>query len=122
MAFLLFEVNLSIPEYDMEEQLYDEILFYKKQKLPIYLQTYTPDHPLILEILHGNQNSYFNTLQKERKSFNYPPFSEFVTIRVHNPSQDTVTRMISHLVHKINTLKDTDIFIASDKDIWEKKA
>jgi primosomal protein N' len=69
VVFLSFEVNLSIPEYDMEEQLFDEILFYKKQKVPVYLQTYTPDHPLIREILTGNQKSFLTLLQNERRDF-----------------------------------------------------
>jgi primosomal protein N' (replication factor Y) len=105
VVFLSFEVNLSIPEYDMEEQLFDEILFYKKQKIPVYLQTYTPEHPLIREILTGNQKSFFDILQKERRDFEYPPFSQFVTIRVHHAYQKSVTTMMSHLVRKIESLK-----------------
>ena len=89
----------------MEEQLFDEILFYKKQKIPVYLQTYTPEHPLIREILTGNQKSFFDILQKERRDFDYPPFREFVTIRVHHAYQKSVTTMMSHLVRKIESLK-----------------
>jgi hypothetical protein len=51
VVFLSFESNLSIPEYDMEELLFDEILYYKKQGLPIFLQTYIPHHPLIHQVL-----------------------------------------------------------------------
>lgn len=121
VVFLSFEVNLSIPEYDMEEQLFDEILFYKKQKLPIYLQTYTPEHPLIREILTGNQKSFFDFLQRERKDFSYPPFAEFVTIRVHHWYQKQVSTMMTHLSNKILSLKDDTIFLAADQDIWEKR-
>ncbi len=121
VVFLSFEVNLSIPEYDMEEQLFDEILFYKKQNIPIYLQTYTPDHPLIREILTGNQKSFLDLLRIERQTFLYPPFADFVTIRVHHAYQKSVTTMMTHLVAKISTLKDETIFTAADTDIWEKK-
>lgn len=121
VVFLSFEVNLSIPEYDMEEQLFDEILFYKKQKIPVYLQTYTPEHPLIREILTGNQKSFFALLQKERRDFGYPPFSQFVTIRIHHAYQKSVTTMMAHLVRKIESLKGDDVFLAADQDIWEKR-
>jgi primosomal protein N' (replication factor Y) len=89
----------------MEEQLFDEILYYKKQKLPVYLQTYTPDHPLIREILTGNQKSFFDLLQKERRDFGYPPFNDLITIRVHHAYQKSVTTMMSHLVRKIESIK-----------------
>jgi len=121
VVFLSFEVNLSVPEYDMEEQIFDEILFYKKQKIPIYLQTYVPDHPLIREILTGNQKSFFDILWQERKKFAYPPFSELVTIRVHHSYQKNVSAMISHLVRKIESIKWDDIFLVADQDIWEKR-
>lgn len=51
VVFLLFEVNLSIPEYDIEESIYAEIAYIKRQKVPLYIQTYTPDHPLLEVIL-----------------------------------------------------------------------
>lgn len=121
VIFLSFEINLSIPEYDMEEQIFDEILFYKKQNLPIYLQTYTPEHPLIREILQGNQKSFFDILKKERQKFWYPPFSQLVTIRVHHISQATVSVLMSHLVRKVQPLIWSDIFFAADQDIWEKR-
>jgi primosomal protein N' (replication factor Y) (superfamily II helicase) len=121
VIWLSFEVNLSIPEYDMEEQLFDEILFYKKQKFPIFLQTYTPDHPLIHEILTGNQKSFFESLQSERQRFVYPPFADFVTVRVHHAYQKSVTTMMLHLSNKILALKDDSIFFAADTDIWEKR-
>ena len=121
VVFLSFETNLSIPEYDIEEQLYDEILYYKKQNLPIYLQTYTPEHPLIREILTGNQKSFFGILQSERRAFAYPPYSELATIRVHHGSQQSVTTMMQHLSRKILELKWDDVFFAADQDIWEKR-
>jgi primosomal protein N' (replication factor Y) (superfamily II helicase) len=121
VIFLSFELNLSIPEYDIEEQLFDEILFYKKQKLPIYLQTYTPEHPLIREILIGNQKTFFDGLRQERQQFIYPPFAEFVTIRVRHTYQKSVTAMMTHLVNKITTLRDDTIFTAADTDLWEKR-
>lgn len=121
VVFLSFEANLSMPEYDIEEQIFDEILYYKKQQLPIYIQTHTPEHPLLQEILHGNHKSYMSLLRDERRAFLYPPFAEFVTIRVHHPYQKNVTTMINHLFAKIDGLKWSDIFLAADKDIWEKR-
>jgi primosomal protein N' len=51
VIFLAFELNLSIPDYDIEEQIYTEIAYYKKQSLSIAIQTYTPDHPLLSSVV-----------------------------------------------------------------------
>ncbi len=58
VIWLSFELNLSIPSYHIEEDIYNEISYYKKQGLPLYLQTYTPDHPLLREIMDGNTRSF----------------------------------------------------------------
>lgn len=121
VIFLSFEMNLSIPEYDIEEQIFDEILYYKKQGLPIHIQTYTPEHPLLREVLYGNQKSFFETMSEERKKFQYPPFCELVTIRVHDENQEKVTRMMYHLIQKIQLMQQDDVFfMAADNDIWER--
>ena len=120
VLFLSFEMNLSLPEYDMEERIFSEISYYKKQNIPLYIQTYSPDHPLLHEIVFGNQKSFFKNLVSERKSFLYPPFSEMLIIRVHEREKAQVKKLIEHLVRKISLIKEDSTFLAFDQDMLEK--
>lgn len=122
VVFLCFEVNLSIPEYDLEEHLFGEISYFKKQGFPLYIQTYTPDHPLLDIILFGNHQSFLQYLMEERKNFQYPPFTELATIRIHDEKKEKVQDMLGRLVNKISQIKDDSTFLAFDRDVWEKYA
>jgi primosomal protein N' (replication factor Y) len=122
VVFLYFEVNLSIPEYDLEEQLFTEISYFKKQGIPLYIQTYNPDHPLLDTILFGNYQTLLTYLVNERKQFWYPPFSEFAIIRVHDEQKAKVQNMLIRLVNKISQIQQASTFVAYDRDIWEKYA
>jgi primosomal protein N' (replication factor Y) (superfamily II helicase) len=122
VVFLAFELNLSIPDYDIEEQIYTEIAYYKKQSLSLAIQTYTPEHPLLASIVWDNYKAYLATIAKERKDFSYPPYSEFVTIRIHDERKERVTHMMTHLLHKISLIESDTMFVASDVDIWERYA
>lgn len=86
--FVLFELNLSLPEYDLEEDMYSEIAYFKKQHIPLYIQSYTPEHPLLQLLVFGNYREYLSALTKERKDFLYPPYADYATIRVHHPKKE----------------------------------
>lgn len=94
ILFPLFELNNSIPEYDFEESFYAHLSYCKKQNLPLYIQTFALKNPFLEEFLYGNYKSYLDFLKKERKAFSYPPFVDFVTIRVHHREKSEVERMI----------------------------
>lgn len=120
VIWISFELNLSIPSYHIEEDIYNEISYYKKQWLPLYIQTYTPDHPLLREIIDGNTKSFLSYLSRERKDFSYPPFAELATIRVHDEQKKKVEDIMSKLINKIWLLKKTSTFLAFDTEIRER--
>lgn len=120
VIWLSFELNMSIPSYHIEEDIYNEISYYKKQGLPLYIQTYTPDHPLLREIIEGNTKSFLSYLSRERIDFRYPPFAELVTIRVHDEQQKKVEDIMRKLINKIGLLKKSSTFFAFDTDIRER--
>lgn len=120
VVVLLFEANLSVPEYDLEEDLYSEIAYRKKQRIPLYIQTYIPDHPLLQLAVFGNFRDYLHSLTQERKLFSYPPYVDFVTIRVHHKEQSTVKQHIALLYDALVSANKGDTFIAADQDVWEK--
>lgn len=116
----LFELNISIPNYDFEEELFLELQYHKKRHIPIYIQTYTPEHPLLQQIVFGNQSSYLKTLISERKKFLYPPYVDFATIWVHHRDKTEVDTILQGLLERIEASDTTDTFIAHDTDIWQK--
>jgi primosomal protein N' (replication factor Y) (superfamily II helicase) len=120
VIWLSFELNLSIPSYHIEEDIYSEISYYKKQDLSLYIQTYTPDHPLLREIIDGNTRSFLSYLSRERIDFAYPPFAELATIRVHDEQKKKVEDIMRKLINKIGIIKKESTFLAFDTDIRER--
>ncbi len=113
-------MNLSLPEYDIEETTAAEITHFKRQKIPLYIQTYTPDHPLLDHILYGNHKSLLDYTKTERKAFLYPPFTELATLRIHDDRKERVTTLMTHIIHKIELLKKETTRVVHDREIWEK--
>lgn len=122
VVFLLFESDLTLPDYRMEEDLYHMVDYVKKSGKSIIIQTYTPEHPLLEVIVKGNYKDFLNYIAPERKKFIYPPYAQFVLIRVHDISQEKVKDIIEKMVNKIDILKRKSTFFAYDRDIWEKYA
>ncbi len=61
-------------------------------------------------------------MSEERKKFSYPPYAEFALIHVRDKNKDKVTEIITKLVNKIEILKEAEVFLAYDRDIWERQA
>ena len=120
VIFALFELNSSIPAYDMEEELYAQIAYIKKQQIPLYIQTFSPENRILQAIVFENFRNFLEILKKERKNFSYPPYVDFVTIRVHHTKKEMVQNMISGLVERIQSVDLSETFFAFDRDIWEK--
>lgn len=119
-VFLLFESDLTLPDYRMEEELYHTLSYAKKSGKPIIIQTYIPDHPLLHLVTEGNYKDFLIKMSEERKNYDYPPYTELAQIRVHDPSQERVADIVRKLVNKLELLKSDDVFLAYDIDLWEK--
>ncbi len=122
IVFLLFESDLTLPDYRMEEDLYHTLEYAKKSGKNILIQTHLQSHPLLSILLDGNYRDFLSYMSEERKNFSYPPYAEFALIHVRDKNKERVTDIISKLVNKIEILKEEDIFLAYDRDIWEKRA
>jgi primosomal protein N' (replication factor Y) len=120
IIFLLFESDLTLPDYRMEEDLYHAIEYAKKSGKSVYIQTYIPEHPLLKTLVDGNYKDFLHLMSAERKKFNYPPYADFVTIRIHDASRDKLENIRNKLVNKIETLKDETLFFAYEHEITER--
>lgn len=120
VIFALFEINFSIPEYSLDEELFAQVSYFKKQKKPLYIQTFMNDNPLLQNLVFGNFRSYFDSLKAERKKFSYPPFVDFVIIRIHHKEKNFVKNLQNGLLEHIQKCDISETFLAFDTDIWEK--
>jgi primosomal protein N' (replication factor Y) (superfamily II helicase) len=120
VVFLLFESELTLPDYRMEEDLYHTIAIAKKSGKSVVIQTYIPEHPLLEVITYGNYKDFLALISREREQFSYPPYTEFVTLRIHDESKDRLSDMVKKLVNKIQVLDMSDIFIAYDHEARER--
>lgn len=85
---LLFERELSIPEYDIEEKIYDHMLYNMRKGRAMVIQTRIPEHPLLKIISEGNYKDFLLYALKERKEFGYPPYEQLVSIATKGKSMD----------------------------------
>lgn len=68
-AFLLVESDLAVPDYDIEESMYDQIRHFFSRSRDIILQTRSPKLRLITDVTSGNFRSFFQRTVAERKQF-----------------------------------------------------
>lgn len=120
VAFLLFESDLTLPDYRMEEDLYHTLEYVKKSEKSVFIQTYIPEHPLLLTLADGNYRDFLYYMSEERKKFSYPPYVDFVTLRIHDRSKDRLENMRSKLINKIETLKQESVSFFYDQEISER--
>jgi len=54
----------------------------KHKQGKVYIQTYTPQHPVIQEVLDNDFQSFFTRETSERKQFAYPPYVRLIRITI----------------------------------------
>ncbi|NJL75928.1 MAG: primosomal protein N' [Saprospiraceae bacterium] len=52
----------------------------KHKQGKVYIQTYTPQHPVIQEVLDNDFQSFFTRETAERKQFGYPPYVRLIRV------------------------------------------
>ena len=50
----------------------------------VFIQTYSPDHRVLQQVLHQDYDNMFATEIKERKNFKYPPFYRLIRLEVRH--------------------------------------
>ena len=53
----------------------------------VILQTKTPEHPVIAQLVNHDYKSFFDTLMEERKMFSYPPFMHIIYIYIKHKKE-----------------------------------
>ncbi|MBT32872.1 MAG: primosomal protein N' [Thalassobius sp.] len=60
----------------------------REDKGKVVLQTSSPKHPLMNNIVNHNYESFFYTEIRERKNHDYPPFTRLIRLTVRNADRD----------------------------------
>ncbi len=56
----------------------------------VIIQTFSPDHPIIQQVLTNDYIGMFNDQQNERSAFKYPPFWNFIVIKIKHKDKHRV--------------------------------
>jgi primosomal protein N' (replication factor Y) len=112
--FPSLELDLSLPEYDIEERLLILISYYKKLWSKIYIQIYSQEHKIISTIQEWNYKDALSYIIDERKIFSYPPFVEHLTLTIRDTSKKSLENIGAHMIRKISLEKQPTTILAFD--------
>lgn len=119
---ILLEQELLIPKYNTEENVYSNItqLLWRWnrnwEKSTIVIQTFIPQNNIIKSITELNYKDFFIKTLEERKLFNYPPYTEMLTLEYRHSNKEKAKIFIDKLQDKlkyelkhINSLKSDKV-------------
>ncbi len=121
VGFLLLESEIAVPEYDIEEKIYTNIIYNARKGSEIFIQTFAPKSDLIKNITEGNYRDFLVHTLSERKSFSYPPYKELVHIWVRDQSQERIKDIIYKLRNKLELTKTPEIELYFDRELFTKR-
>lgn len=105
---ILLEQELLIPKYNTEEKVYSNIkqLLWRWNRnwevTDIVIQTFIPENEIIKSITESNYKEFFIKTLEERKLFNYPPFTEMLSLEYRDKSKEKAKNFIDNLKHKLD--------------------
>ncbi len=109
---VLLEQELLIPKYNTEEKVYSNIkqLIWRWNRLweesDIIIQTFIPENQIIKDITNYNYKDFFLKTLEERKLFNYPPFSEMLSLEYRHTDKQKAKSFITNLKNKLDLEKN----------------
>lgn len=106
VIFPLFELELTIWEYDIEEKIYTNITHNIKRWAQVIIQTFIPKNPLLKIITEGNYKDFLMSTLEERKKFSYPPYKELLYIFVKWDNKEKLIQNTQILISKISTFDE----------------
>ena len=69
----------------------------------VYLQTYQPDHPIIINVINNDFDKMYKKQLTERKDYKYPPFVRLIRITIKDKSFDKLNSSSDWLNKAIRT-------------------
>ena len=122
-AFLLLEADLSVPVYDIEEEIYSQVRYFFSRTDEVIIQTRSPKIQIIQDLTGANFRTFYQRSIKERKQFWLPPFQQMVAIFIKEKQESTLKQRVATLASMImEAAKGTSTNITYDHMLVERRA
>ena len=119
-AFLHVEAEAASGDWRAEERAYCQAALNAKRGVPVVLQTYHPEHPLVRMVAEGNYRDFFKDCLSQRQAFGYPPYRQMAQIAVTHAKQERVDAVVAALVDKLAIAAPDDGDLRAPKAGWAK--
>ena len=107
---------LSFPDFRAHERGYQMIAQVsgragrKNKRGKVVIQTYNPEHPIILQALRNDYHGMCNEQLHQRKRFGYPPFSRLIQITVKHQHTGVLNEAANYLAHNLKLTFGKKVF------------
>ena len=98
-----------------------------KEQGQVLIQSYTPEHPVLLQVINNDYEKLFSTQLRERKEYQYPPFFRLIRITLKSKDYHQVDQASQWLVNVLNlslqgsVLGPVDPPIARVRNLYHKQ-
>ena len=98
-----------------------------KEQGQVLIQSYTPEHPVLLQVINNDYEKLFSTQLRERKEYQYPPFFRLIRITLKSKDYYQVDQASQWLVNALNlslqgsVLGPVDPSIARVRNLYHKQ-
>lgn len=94
---------INIPDFRAEESLFRQLYTLSKMGGNMVIQTYRPEQTAVKLAADGRINDFFEGELKNRKEFNYPPFSRLIKLTHLHRDQTRAKRESMIIAEKLRT-------------------
>jgi primosomal protein N' (replication factor Y) (superfamily II helicase) len=101
------DASLSIPDFRANERTFQLITQVagragrRADQGKVVIQTYTPEHPVIKEVLKNDYVAFFKREINERQQFQFPPFVRIINIELLHKEYEKVDKTSALLVTRL---------------------
>lgn len=121
-VFLLLEADLSVPKYDIEEEVYGQVRYFASRADEVVIQTRSPKLGIIQELTQANFRTFYQRVIQERKQFQLPPFQEMIAIYIKEKQESTLRQRVATLASAFLQKSDgTETHVIYDHLLVEKR-
>ena len=98
-----------------------------KEQGQVLIQSYTPEHPVLLQVINNDYEKLFSTQLRERKEYQYPPFFRLIRITLKSKDYYQVDQASQWLGNALNlslqgsVLGPVDPTIARVRNLYHKQ-
>ncbi len=102
LIIVLFPENdLTIPKYRAEERVYLQLRYLAQSSKELIVETHSPEAPILRAFFDGNYRDFTTHTLRERKRFNYPPYSSLAYIHISDTQVSRIEDIGAKILNKL---------------------